>query len=84
MSGLLAPTVRETMPAARPSRRSSKFQRAGTGCRVTTGGERGASVRLIRDSVVVHARAASRGLKDDAREVITGQECGMAFENYQT
>src|SRR5262249_30261642 len=56
------------------------------GCRVTDGVvERGANVRLIRDSVVVHEGKLSqlKRFKDDAREVVAGQECGMAFENYQ-
>ena len=47
--------------------------------------ERGANVRLIRDNVVVHEGKLSqlKRFKDDAREVVAGQECGMAFENYQ-
>ena len=56
------------------------------GCRVTDGMvERGANVRLIRDNVVVHEGKLSqlKRFKDDAREVLAGQECGMAFENYQ-
>ena len=56
------------------------------GCRVTDGKvERGANVRLIRDNVVIHEGKLSqlKRFKDDAREVVAGQECGMAFENYQ-
>jgi translation initiation factor IF-2 len=56
------------------------------GCRVTDGKvERGAGVRLIRDNVVVHEGKLSqlKRFKDDVREVAVGQECGMAFENYQ-
>jgi translation initiation factor IF-2 len=55
------------------------------GCRVTEGTvERGANVRLVRDNVVVHEGKLSqlKRFKDDAREVVAGQECGMAFENY--
>jgi translation initiation factor IF-2 len=42
-------------------------------------------VRLIRDNVVIHEGRLSqlKRFKDDAREVTAGQECGMAFENYQ-
>ncbi len=42
-------------------------------------------MRLIRDNVVVHEGKLSqlKRFKDDAREVTAGQECGMAFENYQ-
>jgi translation initiation factor IF-2 len=56
------------------------------GCIVTDGTvERGAEVRLIRDNVVVHEGKLSqlKRFKDDAKEVKAGQECGMAFENYQ-
>ena len=42
-------------------------------------------MRLIRDNVVVHEGKLSqlKRFKDDAKEVTAGQECGMAFENYQ-
>ena len=56
------------------------------GCRVTEGKvERGAKVRLIRDNVVIHEGTLStlKRFKDEVREVPAGQECGMAFANYQ-
>ena len=56
------------------------------GCRVTEGSvQRGAKVRLIRDNVVIHEGTLStlKRFKDEVREVQVGQECGMAFENYQ-
>jgi len=88
MSGLLAPTLRETMLGNAVILEIFKVSKVGTvaGCRVTDGVvERGANVRLIRDSVVVHQGKLSqlKRFKDDAREVVAGQECGMAFENYQ-
>jgi translation initiation factor IF-2 len=88
MSGLLPPTLRETMLGNAVILEIFKVSKVGTvaGCRVTDGTvERGANVRLIRDSVVVHQGKLSqlKRFKDDAREVIAGQECGMAFENYQ-
>ena len=88
MSGLLAPTLRETMLGNATIIEIFKVSKVGTvaGCRVTDGTvERGANVRLIRDSVVVHQGKLSqlKRFKDDAREVLAGQECGMAFENYQ-
>jgi translation initiation factor IF-2 len=88
MSGLLAPTLRETMLGNAQILEIFKVSKVGSvaGCRVTDGTvERGANVRLIRDSVVVHQGKLSqlKRFKDDAREVIAGQECGMAFENYQ-
>jgi translation initiation factor IF-2 len=88
MSGLLAPTLRETMLGNATVLEVFKVSKVGNvaGCRVTDGVvERGANVRLIRDSVVVHQGKLSqlKRFKDDAREVVAGQECGMAFENYQ-
>jgi translation initiation factor IF-2 len=88
MSGLLAPTLRETMLGNATILEVFKVSKVGNiaGCRVTDGTvERGANVRLIRDNVVVHQGKLSqlKRFKDDAREVVAGQECGMAFENYQ-
>ncbi len=88
MSGLLAPTLRETMLGNAVILEVFKVSKVGNvaGCRVTDGTvERGANVRLIRDNVVVHQGKLSqlKRFKDDAREVVAGQECGMAFENYQ-
>ena len=88
MSGMLPPTLRETMLGNATILEIFKVSKVGTvaGCRVTDGTvERGANVRLIRDSVVVHQGKLSqlKRFKDDAREVLAGQECGMAFENYQ-
>jgi translation initiation factor IF-2 len=88
MSGLLPPTLRETMLGNATILEVFKVSKVGNvaGCRVTDGVvERGANVRLIRDSVVVHQGKLSqlKRFKDDAREVVAGQECGMAFENYQ-
>jgi translation initiation factor IF-2 len=88
MSGLLAPTLRETMLGNAQILEVFKVSKVGNvaGCRVTDGNvERGANVRLIRDNVVVHEGKLSqlKRFKDDVREVSAGMECGMAFENYQ-
>jgi translation initiation factor IF-2 len=88
MSGLLAPTLRETMLGNATILEIFNVSKVGkiAGCRVTDGTmERGANVRLIRDNVVVHEGKLSqlKRFKDDAKEVVAGQECGMAFENYQ-
>ena len=88
MSGLLAPTVREIVLGNAAILEIFKVSKVGNvaGCRVTDGVvERGANVRLLRDNVVVHEGKLSqlKRFKDDAREVVAGQECGMAFENYQ-
>ena len=88
MSGLLTPERRETMLGNAQILEVFNVSKVGkvAGCRVTDGKvERGAGVRLIRDNVVVHEGKLSqlKRFKDDAREVDAGQECGMAFENYQ-
>jgi translation initiation factor IF-2 len=87
MSGLLAPTLRETMLGNAEILEIFNISKVGkvAGCRVTDGTvERGANVRLIRDNVVVHEGKLStlKRFKDEVREVQAGQECGMAFENY--
>jgi translation initiation factor IF-2 len=56
------------------------------GCKVTEGVmRRGSKVRLIRDNVVIHEGDLStlKRFKDEVKEVQNGQECGMAFTNYQ-
>ncbi|AEI01187.1 translation initiation factor IF-2 [Afipia carboxidovorans OM5] len=88
MSGLLAPTLRETMLGNAQVLEVFHISKVGkiAGCRVTDGTvERGANVRLIRDDVVIHEGKLSqlKRFKDDAKEVTAGQECGMSFESYQ-
>jgi translation initiation factor IF-2 len=88
MSGLLPPTTRETTLGNAEILEIFTISKVGkvAGCRVTNGTvERGANVRLIRDNVVIHEGRLSqlKRFKDDVREVHAGQECGMAFENYQ-
>jgi translation initiation factor IF-2 len=88
MSGMLTPERRETMLGNALILEIFNISKVGkiAGCRVTDGKvERGANVRLIRDNVVIHDGKLSqlKRFKDDAREVLAGQECGMAFEGYQ-
>jgi translation initiation factor IF-2 len=88
MSGLLAPTLRETMLGNAQILEIFNISKVGkiAGCKVTDGTvERGANVRLIRDNVVIHEGKLSqlKRFKDDVREVGSGLECGMAFENYE-
>ena len=88
MSGLLAPELRETPLGNAEILEVFDVSKIGkvAGCRVTDGKvERGANVRLIRDNVVIHEGKLStlKRFKDDAREVLAGQECGMSFENYE-
>jgi translation initiation factor IF-2 len=88
MSGLLAPTVREIFLGNAQILEVFNISKTGkvAGCRVTDGKvERGAKVRLIRDNVVIHEGTLStlKRFKDEVKEVPAGQECGMAFANYQ-
>ncbi len=88
MSGLLSPTLREEMLGNAQILEVFTISKVGkvAGCRVTEGTvQRGAHVRLIRDNVVVHEGKLStlKRFKDEVKEVQAGQECGMAFENYQ-
>ena len=88
MSGMLAPEMRETFLGNAEILEIFAVSKIGkvAGCRVSDGTvQRGAKVRLIRDNVVVHEGTLStlKRFKDEVKEVLAGQECGMAFENYQ-
>jgi len=88
LSGLLAPTLREEFLGNAQILEVFNISKVGkvAGCRITDGHvERGANVRLIRDNVVIHEGKLStlKRFKDEVKEVQVGQECGMAFENYQ-
>ncbi|KXF79054.1 translation initiation factor IF-2 [Paramesorhizobium deserti] len=87
MSGLLSPERRETFLGNAEILEVFNITKVGkvAGCRVTEGKvERGAGVRLIRDNVVIHEGKLKtlKRFKDEVAEVPAGQECGMAFENY--
>ncbi|MBT3071231.1 translation initiation factor IF-2 [Rhodomicrobium sp. Az07] len=88
MSGLLAPITREEFLGNAEILEVFNISKIGkvAGCRVTEGKvERGASVRLVRDNVVIHEGKLStlKRFKDEVKEVVVGQECGMAFEGNQ-
>ncbi|WP_336485385.1 translation initiation factor IF-2 [Methylobacterium nigriterrae] len=88
MSGMLPPTLREERLGEALIQEIFEVSKVGkvAGCRVTDGiVERGAHVRLIRDNVVIHEGKLKtlKRFKDDAKEVTSGQECGMAFEHYE-
>ena len=88
MSGMLSPTLREHMLGNAEILEVFNISKVGkvAGCRVSDGVvQRGASVRLIRDNVVVHEGKLStlKRFKDEVKEVLSGQDCGMAFEAYQ-
>ncbi|MFB2531671.1 translation initiation factor IF-2 [Paracoccus sp. p4-l81] len=86
-SGLLSAEVRENFIGYAEIRETFKVTGVGTvaGCLVTEGvARRSAGVRLLRDNVVIHEGTLKtlKRFKDEVKEVQSGQECGMAFENY--
>jgi translation initiation factor IF-2 len=88
MSGMLSPERRETFLGNAEILEVFNITKVGkiAGCRVTEGRvERGAGVRLIRDNVVIHEGTLKtlKRFKDEVSEVPVGQECGMAFQNYE-
>ncbi|GAC1045728.1 translation initiation factor IF-2 [Rhizobium sp. No.120] len=88
MSGLLSPERRETFLGNAEILEVFNITKVGkvAGCRVTEGKvERGVGVRLVRDNVVIHEGKLKtlKRFKDEVAEVNMGQECGMAFENYE-
>lgn len=88
MSGLLKPEERENFLGYAEILETFNVTKVGrvAGCRVTEGVvKRGASVRLLRDNVVIHEGTLKtlRRFKDEVKDVKNGLECGMAFENYQ-
>ncbi|MFP4043771.1 MAG: translation initiation factor IF-2 [Rhodosalinus sp.] len=86
-SGLLGAEVRERFIGYAQIRQVFKVSGVGkvAGCLVTEGvARRSAGVRLLRDDVVIHEGTLKtlKRFKDEVAEVQSGQECGMAFENY--
>lgn len=87
-SGLLSAEVRENFIGYAQIKEVFKVSNVGkvAGCLVTEGvARRSAGVRLLRDNVVIHEGTLKtlKRFKDEVAEVISGQECGMAFENYE-
>jgi translation initiation factor IF-2 len=86
-SGLLGAEVRENFIGYAEIKETFRVSGVGTvaGCLVTEGvARRSAGVRLLRDDVVIHEGTLKtlKRFKDEVKEVQSGQECGMAFENY--
>ncbi|MBO5783582.1 MAG: translation initiation factor IF-2, partial [Clostridia bacterium] len=87
LKGMLAPKVREKVTGHAEIRQVIKISGVGSvgGCYVTDGSiQRGCSVRLLRDNVVIFegALASLKRFKDDVKEVNEGYECGMSIEKY--
>ena len=87
-SGLLSAEVRENFIGYAKILEVFKVTGVGkvAGCQITEGlARRSAGVRLLRDDVVIHEGTLKtlKRFKDEVNEVNLGQECGMAFENYE-
>ena len=86
-SGMLSAEIKETFIGYAEIKQVFKVSGVGkvAGCIVTEGqARREAGVRLLRDNVVIHEGKLKtlKRFKDEVKEVQGGQECGMAFENY--
>ena len=87
MSGLLEPVLKEVYKGRAEVRDTFRITKVGmvAGCYVQDGVfVRGASVRVLRDNIVVHTGKIEglRRFKDDVSEVKTGMECGISLQNY--
>jgi translation initiation factor IF-2 len=88
LSGMLEPERRENFLGYATILQVFNITKVGkiAGCKITEGNiKRGCGVRLVRDDVVIHEGTLStlKRFKDEVPEVLAGQECGMAFTNYQ-
>ena len=87
MKGMLAPKFAEVIIGHAEVRETYKVSKVGTvtGCYVLDGKiQRGCSVRVLRDNIVIHEGelASLRRFKDDVKEVASGYECGMQVEKF--
>jgi translation initiation factor IF-2 len=87
LSGMLTPEQKENRLGLVEVREVYRISKVGTvaGCYVLDGVvRRGAKVRIVRDSVVVHDGELDslKRFKDDVREVKAGFECGLSIRNF--
>ncbi len=87
MKGMLAPKFEEQVIGHIEIRQLYKVSKVGTvcGCYVQDGKvQRGCSVRVVRDGIVVFEgeMASLRRFKDDVKEVASGYECGIQIEKF--
>jgi translation initiation factor IF-2 len=87
MTGLLDPSYKEVVIGRIEVRATFKVPKVGiiAGCYVTEGKvTRNARVRVVRDGIVIHEGNIDslKRFKDDAKEVLTGYECGIGIENF--
>ena len=87
MAGMLAPVQREVYLGQAEVRDTFSVPKVGliAGSYVADGKiARNAGVRLLRDGVVVYTGKISslKRFKDDSKEVVKGNECGVGLENF--
>ncbi len=87
MTGLLEPTIKETYQGRADVREVFRIPKVGqiAGCQIADGViKRDSEIRLLRDNVVVFKGkiASLRRFKDDASQVTSGMECGIAVQNF--
>ena len=86
MTGMLAPEQREEVVGSAEIRQIFTVSKVNiAGCMVTSGVvRRGSKVRLLRENVVIHTGELDslRRMKDEAREVVQGFECGLTIKNF--
>lgn len=87
LEGMLSPDIREQVTANLEVLQTFKVSKIGTiaGCMVTDGKiKRTDKVRVIRDGVVIHTGELEslKRFKDEAKEVVSGLECGINIKNY--
>jgi len=87
MEGMLSPEIKEEIVSTLEVLEAFKITKVGTiaGCIVKEGKiRRDTKVRIIRDGIVIYSGvlASLKRFKDDVKEVIIGQECGLNIENY--
>lgn len=88
LKGMLQPKYKEVIQGTAEIRQTFKITGAGmiAGCYVLDGKiVRNSGLRVIRDNVVIHTGklASLKRMKDDAKEVAEGYECGVQIENYE-
>lgn len=92
MEGMLEPKTQEKIVANVEIREVFKFDKATVaGCVVLDGKiKRDSKVRLIRDGIVIYPTGEGvnaelgslKRFKDDAKEVVSGMECGLTIKNF--
>lgn len=87
MEGMLSPEEKEDITGTAEIREVFKITKVGTiaGCMVREGKIfRTSRVRVIRDGIVIYTGelGSLKRFKDDAREVVSGLECGLNIQNF--